>query len=73
MRIRSRGQGSGTSQPARAEQRRGDGIDEPVRHDLAQFIPATAELGLYSVFVAAVLGIAFRIVADRLVPEPQIA
>jgi peptide/nickel transport system permease protein len=36
---------------------------DPVRHDLAQFIPATAELALYSVLVAAVLGIAFGIVA----------
>jgi peptide/nickel transport system permease protein len=36
---------------------------EPVRHDLAQFIPATGELALYSVLVAAVLGIAFGILA----------
>ena len=36
---------------------------DPVRHDLAEFIPATAELGLYSVLVAAVLGVAFGIVA----------
>src|SRR5262249_6941786 len=36
---------------------------EPVRHDLAQFIPATAELALYSVVFASVVGIAFGIFA----------
>jgi peptide/nickel transport system permease protein len=36
---------------------------DSVTHDLGQFIPATAELALYSVFVAAVLGIAFGVFA----------
>ena len=35
----------------------------PVTHDLGQFIPATAELALYSVLFAAVVGIAFGVVA----------
>jgi peptide/nickel transport system permease protein len=34
-----------------------------VTHDLGQFIPATAELALYSVLIAACFGIAFGIVA----------
>jgi peptide/nickel transport system permease protein len=34
-----------------------------VRSDLAQFIPATAELALYSVLFAAVVGIAFGVLA----------
>jgi peptide/nickel transport system permease protein len=34
-----------------------------VTHDLGQFIPATAELALYSVLVAAVCGIGFGVVA----------
>src|SRR6478672_10828485 len=36
---------------------------EPVRHDLAQFIPATAELALYAVLIAAVLGLTLGVVA----------
>jgi peptide/nickel transport system permease protein len=36
---------------------------EPVTHDLAQFIPATAELALYSVLFAAIVGIAFGVIA----------
>jgi peptide/nickel transport system permease protein len=36
---------------------------EPVTHDLGQFIPATAELALYSVFFASIVGVAFGIVA----------
>jgi len=36
---------------------------QPVRHDLAQFIPATAELALYSILFAAIVGVAFGIVA----------
>jgi peptide/nickel transport system permease protein len=36
---------------------------EPVTHDLGQFIPATAELALYSILFASVVGIAFGIVA----------
>jgi peptide/nickel transport system permease protein len=36
---------------------------EPVRHDLAQFIPATAELALYSVLIAASFGIGLGVVA----------
>jgi peptide/nickel transport system permease protein len=36
---------------------------DAVRHDLAQFIPATAELALYSVLFAAVCGIGFGVVA----------
>jgi peptide/nickel transport system permease protein len=35
----------------------------PVRHDLATFIPATAELALYSVVIAAFFGIAFGVIA----------
>src|SRR3954447_354594 len=35
----------------------------PVRHDLAQFIPATAELALYAVLLAAIFGVAFGLVA----------
>jgi len=35
----------------------------PVRHDLAQFIPATAELALYSVLFAAFVGVAFGVIA----------
>ena len=35
----------------------------PVTHDLGQFIPATAELALYSVLLAAVVGIPFGVVA----------
>lgn len=34
-----------------------------VRHDLAQFIPATGELALYSVLFAAIFGVAFGLVA----------
>jgi ABC-type dipeptide/oligopeptide/nickel transport system permease component len=34
-----------------------------VTHDLGQFIPATAELALYSVLIAAFFGIAFGVVA----------
>jgi peptide/nickel transport system permease protein len=36
---------------------------QPVRHDLATFIPATAELAIFSVAIAAVLGIGFGVVA----------
>jgi peptide/nickel transport system permease protein len=36
---------------------------DAVTHDLGQFIPATAELALYSVFIAAVFGIAFGVIA----------
>jgi peptide/nickel transport system permease protein len=36
---------------------------EPVTHDLGQFIPATAELALYSILFAAIVGIAFGVVA----------
>jgi ABC-type dipeptide/oligopeptide/nickel transport system permease component len=36
---------------------------QPVTHDLREFIPATAELGLYSVVIAAVFGIAFGVIA----------
>ena len=36
---------------------------EAVTHDLGEFIPATAELALYSVLVAAVLGIALGVIA----------
>jgi peptide/nickel transport system permease protein len=36
---------------------------DSVRHDLAQFIPATAELALYSVLFAAIVGIAFGVFA----------
>jgi peptide/nickel transport system permease protein len=35
----------------------------PVTHDLGQFIPATAELAIYSVLFAAVVGVAFGVVA----------
>jgi len=35
----------------------------PVTHDLGQFIPATAELALYSILFAAVVGIAFGVIA----------
>ena len=35
----------------------------PVRHDLAEFIPATAELALFSVVIAAFFGIAFGVIA----------
>src|SRR5947209_4326229 len=33
----------------------------PVTHDLGQFIPATAELALYSILFASVVGIAFNV------------
>jgi peptide/nickel transport system permease protein len=36
---------------------------DAVTHDLGQFIPATAELALYSVLVASILGIAFGVIA----------
>src|SRR5262249_36779172 len=36
---------------------------QAVTHDLGQFIPATAELALYSILFAAVVGITFGIVA----------
>lgn len=36
---------------------------DAVTHDLAQFIPATAELALYSVLFAAIVGVAFGTVA----------
>jgi peptide/nickel transport system permease protein len=36
---------------------------DPVRHDLAQFIPATAELALYAVLIAAFFGIALGVIA----------
>jgi peptide/nickel transport system permease protein len=36
---------------------------DSVRHDLAQFIPATGELALYSVLFAAIVGIAFGVFA----------
>ena len=36
---------------------------EAVTHDLGQFIPATAELGLYSILIAAVFGVALGVVA----------
>jgi peptide/nickel transport system permease protein len=36
---------------------------DSVRHDLAQFIPATAELALYSVLFASVVGIAFGVLS----------
>jgi peptide/nickel transport system permease protein len=36
---------------------------DAVTHDLGQFIPATAELALYSVLFAAICGIAFGVVA----------
>jgi len=34
-----------------------------VTHDLGQFIPATAELALYSILIAAVLGVTFGVIA----------
>src|SRR6476659_9236240 len=34
-----------------------------VTHDLGQFIPATAELALYSVMFAAIVGVAFGVVS----------
>ena len=36
---------------------------QPVRSDLANFIPATAELAIFSIVVAAMFGIAFGVVA----------
>jgi peptide/nickel transport system permease protein len=36
---------------------------DAVRHDLAQFIPATAELALYSIVFAALVGITFGVIA----------
>ena len=36
---------------------------EAVTHDLGQFIPATAELALYSILFASVVGIAFGVIA----------
>jgi peptide/nickel transport system permease protein len=36
---------------------------DAVTHDLGQFIPATAELALYSVLIAAILGVFFGVVA----------
>jgi peptide/nickel transport system permease protein len=36
---------------------------ESVRHDLAQFIPATLELALYSILFASVVGVAFGVIA----------
>jgi peptide/nickel transport system permease protein len=36
---------------------------EPVTHDLAAFIPATAELALYSILIAAVVGVTFGVIA----------
>jgi len=36
---------------------------EPVRHDLAQFIPATAELAVYSILFASIVGVAFGVIA----------
>src|SRR5439155_24651276 len=36
---------------------------DAVTHDLGQFIPATAELALYSVLIASVFGVAFGVVA----------
>jgi peptide/nickel transport system permease protein len=36
---------------------------DTVTHDLGQFIPATAELALYSIVIAAVFGIAFGVIA----------
>ena len=35
----------------------------PVRHDLATFIPATAELAFYSIIVAIVVGVSFGVIA----------
>ena len=36
---------------------------DAVTHDLGQFIPATAELALYSILFAAIVGIAFGVIA----------
>jgi peptide/nickel transport system permease protein len=36
---------------------------DAVTHDLGQFIPATAELALYSVLIAAILGVFFGVIA----------
>jgi peptide/nickel transport system permease protein len=36
---------------------------DAVTHDLGQFIPATAELALYSIVIAAVFGITFGVIA----------
>ena len=36
---------------------------DAVSHDLGQFIPATAELALYSIIIAAIVGIAFGVIA----------
>src|SRR4029079_1948576 len=36
---------------------------DAVTHDLGQFIPATAELGLYSILIAAILGVALGVIA----------
>jgi peptide/nickel transport system permease protein len=36
---------------------------QPVTDDLREFIPATAELGLYSIVIAAFFGIAFGVIA----------
>jgi peptide/nickel transport system permease protein len=36
---------------------------DAVTHDLGQFIPATAELALYSILIAAVVGITFGVIA----------
>jgi peptide/nickel transport system permease protein len=36
---------------------------DAVTHDLGQFIPATAELALYSIVIAAVFGISFGVIA----------
>src|SRR6266576_2402329 len=36
---------------------------DAVTHDLGQFIPATAELALYSIVIATVFGIAFGVIA----------
>src|SRR5262249_20739266 len=37
----------------------------PVTHDLAQFIPATAGLALYSILFASIVGVAFGVIAAR--------
>jgi peptide/nickel transport system permease protein len=36
---------------------------EPVTHDLGQFIPATAELALYSILIAVVVGVPLGVIA----------
>ena len=36
---------------------------QPVTHDLGEFIPATAELALFSIVFAAVVGVAFGVIA----------